>query len=59
MSTDQAVRHGSTNLFGDLGYAGADAHLLKAELVRRIQRRIESRELSGGGRLPPLTPVGS
>ena len=57
--TDEAVRQGTANLFADLGYADADAHLLKAELVRRIQRRIESRELSGGGRLPPLTPVGS
>ena len=40
--TDDTVRHGTANLFADLGYADADAHLLKAELVRRIHQRIEA-----------------
>lgn len=44
--TDEAVRHGTANLFADLGYIDADAHLLKAELVRRIQQRIAARELT-------------
>ena len=44
--TDDAVRHGTANLFADLGYADADAHLLKAELVRRIQHRIEASSLT-------------
>jgi predicted XRE-type DNA-binding protein len=39
------VRHGTANLFADLGYADADAHLLTAELVRRIHRRIDARVL--------------
>lgn len=38
---DETVRHGTANLFADLGYADADAHLLKAGLVRRIHHRIE------------------
>jgi predicted XRE-type DNA-binding protein len=44
MSTDteETVRHGTANLFADLGYADADAHLLKAELVRRIHQRIDA-----------------
>jgi predicted XRE-type DNA-binding protein len=45
-NTDEAVRHGTANLFADLGYADADAHLLKAELVRRVQHRIEARALT-------------
>ena len=44
--SDDAVRHGTANLFADLGYADADAHLLKAELVRRIHRRIDARALT-------------
>jgi predicted XRE-type DNA-binding protein len=44
--TDETVRHGTANLFADLGYADADAHLLKAELVRRLQHRIDARKLT-------------
>ncbi len=44
--TDETVRHGTANLFADLGYADAEAHLLKAELVRRIQRRLDTRGLT-------------
>lgn len=43
---DDAVRHGTANLFADLGYVEAGAHLLKAELVRRLQHRIEARKLT-------------
>lgn len=44
--TDETVRHGTANLFADLGYADADTHLLKAGLVRRIHQQIEARELT-------------
>lgn len=44
--TDETVRHGTANLFVDLGYADAEAHLLKAELVRRLQHRIDARKLT-------------
>lgn len=43
---DETVRHGTANLFADLGYADAETHLLKAELVSRIQDRIEERKLT-------------
>ena len=43
---DQTVRHGTANLFADLGYAEADTHLLKAQLVRRLQQRIDARQLT-------------
>lgn len=46
VDTDDTVRHGTTNLFADLGYAEADAHLLKAELARRLQQQIEARKLT-------------
>jgi predicted XRE-type DNA-binding protein len=39
---DDAVRCGTANLFADLGHADADAHLLKAKLVRRIHHRIDA-----------------
>lgn len=38
--------HGSANLFADLGYADAGAHLLKAALLRRVRQRIAARELT-------------
>jgi predicted XRE-type DNA-binding protein len=44
--TDETVRQGTANLFADLGNADADAHLLKAKLVRRIHQRIKFRELT-------------
>ena len=34
--TDTAVERGSGNVFADLGFPDADAHLVKAELVSRI-----------------------
>lgn len=43
---DNAVRHGTANLFADLGYADAETHLLKAGLVRRLQHQIDDRKLT-------------
>ena len=39
------IEHGSGNVFKDLGYPDADAHLLKAELVTCISRIIRQRGL--------------
>ncbi len=39
------IEHGSGNVFADLGYPDADAHLLKAELVARIDGIIRQRGL--------------
>ena len=39
------VEHGTGNVFADLGYPDADAHLLKAELVARIDEIIRQRGL--------------
>lgn len=46
LDAEEAVRHGTANLFADLGYADAEGHLLKAELVHRLQQRIEGRNLT-------------
>lgn len=40
------VRHGSANVFADLEFPDAEAHRLKAELVRRIGARIGERQLT-------------
>ena len=40
------VERGSGNVFADLGRQDADAHLLKAELVSRIDEIIRSRRLT-------------
>ncbi len=39
------IERGSGNVFADLGHADAEAHLLKAELVTRIDRVIRRRRL--------------
>ena len=39
------IERGSGNVFADLGLPDADAHLLKAELVTRIDRIIRQRGL--------------
>ena len=39
------IERGSGNVFEDLGYPDADAHLLKAELVTRIDGIIRQRGL--------------
>lgn len=46
MKTDKVkIEPGSGNAFADLGLPDADAHLLKAELVTRIDRIIRQRGL--------------
>ena len=46
MKTDNVkVERGSGNVFADLGLPDADAHLLKAELVTRIDKIIRERGL--------------
>ena len=42
------VERGSGNVFADLGTADAGAHLLKAELVARIDEIIRERRLTQG-----------
>lgn len=41
-----AVVRGTTNVFADLGFADAETHLLKAQLVTRIQRAIDAQKLT-------------
>ena len=46
MKSDKVkIEPGSGNVFSDLGLPDADAHLLKAELVTRIDRIIRQRGL--------------
>ena len=41
----EKIERGSGNVFADLGRPDAEAHLLKAELVTRIDRIIRQRRL--------------
>ncbi len=43
---DTRIKRGTKNIFADLGFPDAETHLLKAELVTRIQRVISARELT-------------
>ena len=43
---DTAVRRGSKNVFADLGYADADTHLLKAQLMSRVQDTLQDCKLN-------------
>ena len=43
---DTRIERGSGNVFGDLGRPDAEAHLLKAELVSRIDQIIRERRLT-------------
>jgi predicted XRE-type DNA-binding protein len=43
---DTKVRRGSNNVFADLGFADADGHLLKAQLVSRIVDIIQKQKLT-------------
>ncbi len=46
MKTDKVkIERGSGNVFADLGLPEAEAHLLKAELVTRIDKIIRQRRL--------------
>ena len=44
--TDTTVERGSGNVFADLGLPEADAHLVKAELVSRIDDIVRERRLT-------------
>ncbi|MXW21376.1 MAG: XRE family transcriptional regulator [Gammaproteobacteria bacterium] len=44
--TDTIIEPGSCNVFADLGRPGADAHLLKAELVGRIDALVRRRGIT-------------
>jgi len=41
-----SIRRGSNNVFADLGYADPDTHLLKAQLVNRIDEIISEQKLT-------------
>jgi predicted XRE-type DNA-binding protein len=43
---DTSIRRGTKNVFADLGFPDADTHLLKAELVTRIQGVISGQNLT-------------
>ncbi len=43
---DTSIRRGTKNVFADLGFPDADTHLLKAELVTRIQDVISGQHLT-------------
>ena len=55
--TDMAVERGSGNVFADLGFPDADAHLVKAGLVSRIDDIVRDRGLTQteAGRLMGLS----
>ena len=44
--SDTRVRRGTKNVFADLGFPDADTHLLKAELVTRVQGVITKQKLT-------------
>jgi predicted XRE-type DNA-binding protein len=46
MDDDIGIERGSNNVFADPGRPDADAHLLKAELVSRIDQIIRERRLT-------------
>ena len=43
---DTRITRGTRNVFADLGFPDADTHLLKAQLVTRIQGVITAQELT-------------
>ncbi|MDQ0465887.1 putative XRE-type DNA-binding protein [Caulobacter ginsengisoli] len=46
MTDDNGVRESAGNIFEDLNFPDAEAHLLKAQLVSRMQDTISDRKLS-------------
>ena len=44
--SDTAVKRGSGNVFADLGFPEADAHIVKAELVSRIDDIVSRRGMT-------------
>ena len=45
-TTDTTVERGSGNVFADLGFPDADAHLVKADLVSRIDDIVRDRGIT-------------
>lgn len=43
---DTSIRRGTKNVFADLGFPDAETHLLKAELMSRVQDILEERRLT-------------
>ena len=43
---DSSIRRGSSNVFADLGYSDPDTHLLKAQLVSRIDEIMTEKKLT-------------
>lgn len=43
---DGSIRRGTANLFADLGFADPDTHLLKAQLVDRVQAIMRERAMT-------------
>jgi predicted XRE-type DNA-binding protein len=46
MTKREAIRRGTKNVFADLGFADAETHLLKAELVSRVQDVLQEGQLT-------------
>ncbi len=43
---DTSIRRGTRNVFADLGFPDAETHLLKAELMSRVQDILQERQLT-------------
>lgn len=43
---DNVIHRGTGNVFADLGFPESDAHLLKAQLVSRVQNILTDRKLT-------------
>ncbi len=43
---DTAIRRGTGNIFADLNFPDADTHLLKAQLMSRVQDTMRDRKLN-------------
>ncbi len=43
---DTSIRRGTGNIFADLGFPDAETHLLKAQLMSRIQDMLQDRKLT-------------
>ncbi len=43
---DTSIRRGTGNIFADLGFPGADTHLVKAQLMSRVQDTMRNRKLN-------------
>jgi predicted XRE-type DNA-binding protein len=46
MDKDKSIRQGSANVFADLGYGDPDTHMLKAQLVSRIDEIMTEKKLT-------------